>query len=200
MNNLMTIGGQQAVISFYPDINMFRGEFVGLANGGADFYAADIHTRRAQGAFAASTAAARVCQPLPLARQRANASGAMRSVTGSLCTASGGRPLVRRAISSPVVTRPSPAKACCSPRSSEAMNSSVSVSGFLDIVFLLQSPQKIGWQVVKFGLGVGNNQQDLAPTVTHKFATLRVERLRSPDYASLHPGATHATLAQTERH
>jgi len=42
MNNLMTIGGQQAVISFDPDINMFRGEFVGLANGGADFYAADV--------------------------------------------------------------------------------------------------------------------------------------------------------------
>jgi len=43
MNNLMTIGGQQAVISFDPDINMFRGEFVGLANGGADFYAEDVH-------------------------------------------------------------------------------------------------------------------------------------------------------------
>ena len=43
MNNLMTIGGQQAVISFDPDINMFRGEFVGLTNGGADFYAEDVN-------------------------------------------------------------------------------------------------------------------------------------------------------------
>jgi predicted HicB family RNase H-like nuclease len=37
----MTINGYQAVITFDPDISMFRGEFVGL-NGGADFYAKDI--------------------------------------------------------------------------------------------------------------------------------------------------------------
>ena len=37
--NTMTIGGYQAVIAFDPDIQRFRGEFVGL-NGGADFYAA----------------------------------------------------------------------------------------------------------------------------------------------------------------
>ncbi|NYT57344.1 type II toxin-antitoxin system HicB family antitoxin [Alcaligenaceae bacterium] len=41
MKNIMTIGGQQAVITYEPDIEMFRGEFVGL-NGGADFYAADV--------------------------------------------------------------------------------------------------------------------------------------------------------------
>jgi len=39
--NIMTIGGYQAVIAFDPDMQMFRGEFVGL-NGGADFYAADF--------------------------------------------------------------------------------------------------------------------------------------------------------------
>jgi len=49
MNNLMTINGQQATISFDPDINLFRGEFVGLANGGADFYAADVDGLRREG-------------------------------------------------------------------------------------------------------------------------------------------------------
>ncbi len=39
--NTMTISGYQAVIAFDPDIQLFRGEFVGL-NGGADFYAADV--------------------------------------------------------------------------------------------------------------------------------------------------------------
>lgn len=38
MKNLMIINGHKAVIEFDPDIEMFRGEFVGL-NGGADFYA-----------------------------------------------------------------------------------------------------------------------------------------------------------------
>ena len=41
MNNIMNIDGHQAVISFDPDLQMFRGEFVGL-NGGADFYASDV--------------------------------------------------------------------------------------------------------------------------------------------------------------
>jgi len=41
MKNVMSIGGQQAVISYDPDIEMFRGEFVGL-NGSAEFYAADV--------------------------------------------------------------------------------------------------------------------------------------------------------------
>jgi len=41
MHNTMTIDGYQAVISFDPDIQIFRGEFLGL-NGGADFYAKDV--------------------------------------------------------------------------------------------------------------------------------------------------------------
>jgi predicted HicB family RNase H-like nuclease len=39
--NTMTINGYQAVIAYDPDIQMFRGEFIGL-NGGADFYAKDV--------------------------------------------------------------------------------------------------------------------------------------------------------------
>jgi len=39
--NTMAISGYQAVITFDPDIQMFRGEFIGL-NGGADFYATDV--------------------------------------------------------------------------------------------------------------------------------------------------------------
>lgn len=41
MNNLMTINGHKAIINFDPEINMFRGEFVGLS-GGADFYADNV--------------------------------------------------------------------------------------------------------------------------------------------------------------
>lgn len=41
MKNIMMISGQQAVITYDPDIEMFRGDFVGL-NGGADFYATDV--------------------------------------------------------------------------------------------------------------------------------------------------------------
>ena len=36
MKNIMEIDGHKAVISFDPDIGMFRGEFLGLS-GGADF-------------------------------------------------------------------------------------------------------------------------------------------------------------------
>ncbi|PIW37520.1 MAG: toxin-antitoxin system HicB family antitoxin [Hydrogenophilales bacterium CG_4_8_14_3_um_filter_62_83] len=46
--NTMTINGYQAIISFDPDIQMFRGEFVGL-NGGADFYAKDVDGLRHEG-------------------------------------------------------------------------------------------------------------------------------------------------------
>jgi predicted HicB family RNase H-like nuclease len=46
--NTMTINDYQAVISFDPDIQMFRGEFVGL-NGGADFYARDVEGLRREG-------------------------------------------------------------------------------------------------------------------------------------------------------
>ncbi len=48
MKNTMMIGGQQAVITYDPDIEMFRGEFVGL-NGGADFYAVDVVGLRREG-------------------------------------------------------------------------------------------------------------------------------------------------------
>jgi len=41
MMNIMEINGYRAVVQYDPDIEMFRGEFVGL-NGGADFYAKDI--------------------------------------------------------------------------------------------------------------------------------------------------------------
>ena len=41
MRNTLTVNGYRAVIQYDPEIDRFRGEFVGL-NGGADFYAADI--------------------------------------------------------------------------------------------------------------------------------------------------------------
>ena len=48
MNNVMTIGEHRAVITFDPEISMFRGEFVGL-NGGADFYAPDVEGLQREG-------------------------------------------------------------------------------------------------------------------------------------------------------
>ena len=48
MRNLMEIDGYRAVIQYDPDIEIFRGEFVGL-NGGADFYAQDIAGLRKEG-------------------------------------------------------------------------------------------------------------------------------------------------------
>ena len=49
MNNVMTFeGGYRAVIAYDPEIEMFRGEFVGL-NGAADFYAADLEGLRREG-------------------------------------------------------------------------------------------------------------------------------------------------------
>ena len=48
MKNMMEIDGYRAVIQFDPDIDMFRGAFVGL-NGGADFYARDIASLKAEG-------------------------------------------------------------------------------------------------------------------------------------------------------
>jgi predicted HicB family RNase H-like nuclease len=48
MKNVMEINGIKAVIAFDPEINMFRGEFVGL-NGGADFYSTDIDGLRREG-------------------------------------------------------------------------------------------------------------------------------------------------------
>ena len=48
MMNIMEINGYRAVVQYDPDINMFRGEYVGL-NGGADFYAKDIDSLRKEG-------------------------------------------------------------------------------------------------------------------------------------------------------
>lgn len=49
MKNTMEIDGYKAIIQFDPDIDMFRGEFIGL-NGGADFYARDVAGLRKEGA------------------------------------------------------------------------------------------------------------------------------------------------------
>ncbi len=46
--NKMQINGINAVISFDEEINLFRGEFVGL-NGYADFYAADVEGLKKEG-------------------------------------------------------------------------------------------------------------------------------------------------------
>ena len=48
MKNTIDIEGNKAVISFDPDIALFRGEFLGL-NGGADFYAASVGGLVAEG-------------------------------------------------------------------------------------------------------------------------------------------------------
>lgn len=44
----MEIDGVKAVISYDPEISMFRGEFVGL-NGSADFYATDVEGLKLDG-------------------------------------------------------------------------------------------------------------------------------------------------------
>ncbi|PVZ86256.1 toxin-antitoxin system HicB family antitoxin [Serratia sp. S1B] len=49
MNNTLKIDGHIAVISFDPEIEMFRGEFIGL-NGGADFYAYSVEELKKEGA------------------------------------------------------------------------------------------------------------------------------------------------------
>lgn len=49
MRNVMEFdGGYQAVITYDPEIEMFRGEFIGL-NGGADFYAEDAEGLKREG-------------------------------------------------------------------------------------------------------------------------------------------------------
>jgi predicted HicB family RNase H-like nuclease len=50
MMNLMEINGFRAVIKYDPEIEMFRGEFVGL-NGSADFYANNIEALKKEGAI-----------------------------------------------------------------------------------------------------------------------------------------------------
>jgi predicted HicB family RNase H-like nuclease len=49
MTNLLDIDGHKAVVSYDPDTNLLRGEFVGL-NGGADFYAESVSQLREEGA------------------------------------------------------------------------------------------------------------------------------------------------------
>lgn len=46
--NLLEIDGYQATVQYDADIEMFRGEFIGLT-GGADFYASDIKGLRREG-------------------------------------------------------------------------------------------------------------------------------------------------------
>ena len=48
MKNVMTIDGYDAIITYDPEIEMFRGEFINL-NGGADFYASDINGLHKEG-------------------------------------------------------------------------------------------------------------------------------------------------------
>lgn len=48
MNNVIYIEGHKAVVSFDPEIAMFRGEFLGLS-GGADFYAQSVAGLEAEG-------------------------------------------------------------------------------------------------------------------------------------------------------
>ena len=50
MMNTIEIDGYRAVISYDPDIEMFRGEFVGL-NGRADFYAKDAENLKKESAI-----------------------------------------------------------------------------------------------------------------------------------------------------
>lgn len=54
MNNLMEIDGHRAVIRYDPDLDQFRGEFVGL-NGGADFYAKSVEALHREGALSLKT-------------------------------------------------------------------------------------------------------------------------------------------------
>lgn len=41
MNNVLIIDNEKAVVSYDPELGMFRGEFLGL-NGGADFYSDSV--------------------------------------------------------------------------------------------------------------------------------------------------------------
>lgn len=50
MLNMMEINGYKAVIAYDPEIELFRGEFVGL-NGSADFYAKDIESLKKEGSI-----------------------------------------------------------------------------------------------------------------------------------------------------
>jgi predicted HicB family RNase H-like nuclease len=52
--NTMNIDGYRAVIQYDPEIEMFRGEFIGI-NGGADFYALEIEGLRKEGRISLNT-------------------------------------------------------------------------------------------------------------------------------------------------
>ena len=54
MMNTMNIDGYRAVIQYDPEIEMFRGEFIGI-NGGADFYAKDIEGLQKEGGVSLKT-------------------------------------------------------------------------------------------------------------------------------------------------
>ena len=47
--DILNIGSHRAVVTYNSTTDMLRGEFLGL-NGGADFYASDIPTLKAEGA------------------------------------------------------------------------------------------------------------------------------------------------------
>jgi len=47
-SNFLKIGGHNAVVSYDPEIDMFRGEFMGL-NGAADFYATNVRELKKEG-------------------------------------------------------------------------------------------------------------------------------------------------------
>jgi len=49
MNNIIEIDGHKAVVSYDPEANQLRGEFIGL-NGGADFYAESVKQLHEEGA------------------------------------------------------------------------------------------------------------------------------------------------------
>ena len=48
MQNIMMINDHKAIIQYDPELDLFRGEFVGL-NGGADFYADSITALQNEG-------------------------------------------------------------------------------------------------------------------------------------------------------
>ncbi len=48
MMNIMIIDGYKAIIKYDPEIDKFRGEFLGL-NGGVDFFASNIRGLRKEG-------------------------------------------------------------------------------------------------------------------------------------------------------
>jgi predicted HicB family RNase H-like nuclease len=50
MRPTIEIGGFRAIVQYDSEVDMFRGEFIGL-NGGADFYAKDIAGLRKEGAL-----------------------------------------------------------------------------------------------------------------------------------------------------